>query len=61
MLVGTDGWVCVVFVWEETGVPRLNPPARFGDCMTISYAMLVTFVNSYGYIKYSAVHFLYYI
>ena len=37
MLVGTDGWVCVVFVWEETGVPRGNPSARLGDQMTISF------------------------
>ena len=34
MLVGTDGWVCVFFVWEETGVPRGNPSARLGDQMT---------------------------
>ena len=26
MLVGTDVWVRMVFVWEETGVPGGNPP-----------------------------------
>ena len=26
MLVGTDVYVRMVFVWEETGVPRGNPP-----------------------------------
>jgi len=26
MLVGTDVCVRMVFVWEETGVPRGNPP-----------------------------------
>ena len=38
MHVGTDGCVCVVFVWEETGVHGRNPPARLGDHMTISHA-----------------------
>ena len=38
MLVGTDVYVPVVFVWEETGVPRGNPPAWLGDHMTISHA-----------------------
>jgi len=26
MLVGTDGCVQMVFMWEETGVPGENPP-----------------------------------
>ena len=26
MLVGTEIYVPVVFVWEETGVPKGNPP-----------------------------------
>ena len=38
MLVGTDVWVPVVFVWEETGVPGGNPPVWLGDHMTISHA-----------------------
>ena len=29
MLIGTDVCICVVFVWEQTVVPRGNPPARF--------------------------------
>ena len=37
MLVGTDVWVPVVFVWEETGVPGGNPPVWLGDHMTISH------------------------
>ena len=36
MLVGTD--VGKVFVWEETRVPRGNPPVWLGDHMTISHA-----------------------
>ena len=31
MLVGTDVCVRMVFVWEETGVPRGNPPVWLGD------------------------------
>ena len=38
MLVGTDGCVRMVFVWEETGVPGGNPPVGLGDHMTISHA-----------------------
>ena len=38
MFVGTDVWVCVVFVWEETRILRGSPPARLGDQMTISHA-----------------------
>ena len=38
MLVGTDVCVRMVFVWEETGVPRGNPPVCLGDHMTISHA-----------------------
>ena len=38
MLVGTDVWVRMVFVWEETGVPGGNPSVRLGDQMTISHA-----------------------
>ena len=34
MLVGTDVCVRLVFVWEETRVPRGNPLARLGDHMT---------------------------
>ena len=37
MLVGTDVWARVVFVWEETGVPGGNPPVWLGDHMTISH------------------------
>ena len=38
MLVGTDDCICVVFLWEETGVPGGNPPVWLGDHMTISHA-----------------------
>ena len=38
MLVGTDVCVPVVFVWEETGVPRGNPPVWLDDHMTIAHA-----------------------
>ena len=37
MLVGTDGCVRVVFLWEETEVPGGNPQARLGDHMTNSH------------------------
>ena len=33
MLVGTDVYVRMVFVWEETGVPRGNLPVWLGDHM----------------------------
>ena len=39
MLVGTDNCVCVVFVWEEAGVPGGNPPTRLGVHITISHTM----------------------
>jgi len=39
MLLGTNICVCVVFMWEETGEPGGNPPARLGDHMTISHAV----------------------
>ena len=38
MLVGTNVCVYMVFVWEETGVPRGKPPVWLGDHMTISHA-----------------------
>ena len=38
MLVGTDVYVWMVFVWEETGVPGRNPHVRLGDYMAISHA-----------------------
>ena len=38
MLLGTDVCVRMVFVWEETRVPRGNPPVWLGDRMTISHA-----------------------
>ena len=38
MLVGTDDWVRMVFMWEETGVPGENPPVWLGDHLTISHA-----------------------
>ena len=38
MLVGTVACVPVVFVWEETGLPRGNPPVWLSDHMTISHA-----------------------
>ena len=31
MLVGTDVYVWMVFVWEETEVPGRNPHVRLGD------------------------------
>ena len=34
MLVDTDVYVRMVFVWEETGVPGENPTVRLGDHMT---------------------------
>ena len=33
MFVGTDVYVRMVFVWEETGVPGGNPPVWLGDHM----------------------------
>ena len=38
MLIGTDVCVRVVFVWQETRVPRRNPPVWLGYQMTISHA-----------------------
>ena len=38
MLVGTDVYVRMVFVWEETRVPVGNPSVWLGDHMTISHA-----------------------
>ena len=38
MLVGTDDWVRMVLMWEETGVTGGNPPVWLGDHMTISHA-----------------------
>ena len=38
ILVGIDVCVRMVFVWEETGVPRGNPPVWLGDHMPISHA-----------------------
>ena len=38
MLVDTDVFVPMVFVWEETGVPGGNPPVWLDDHMTISHA-----------------------
>ena len=38
MLIGTDGCVRLVFVWEVTGVPGGNPPVGLDDRMTISHA-----------------------
>ena len=40
MLVGTDDYVRVVFVWEETGVPGGNLPGLLGDHITILHATL---------------------
>ena len=41
MLVGTDVCVRMVFVWEETRVPRGNPPVWLGAHMTISHMFKV--------------------
>ena len=38
MLFGTDVCVRMVFVWEETRVPRGNPRVWLGDHMTNSHA-----------------------
>ena len=37
MLVGTDVYVRMVFVWNETGVPGGNTPVWLGDQTTISH------------------------
>ena len=38
MLIGIDVCDRMVFLWEETGVPRWDPPVWLGDNMTISHA-----------------------
>ena len=40
MVIGPDVRIPLVFMWEETGVPLRNPPARLSDHMTISHATL---------------------
>ena len=38
MIVGTDVYFRMVFVWEETVMPGGNPPVWLDDHMTISHA-----------------------
>ena len=38
MLVGSNVCVCVILLWEKTGVPGWNPNVWLGDHMTISHA-----------------------
>ena len=40
MFVGTNVFVCVVFLWEETRLPKGIPPSPLGDHMSISNVTL---------------------